>query len=235
MRAEVEARLADFRRGAERSGSAQSPLQTTSAVRRVLAPGSFVERHTEKLRARKEKCATFVNDCKAVCILENVAGRNDEDTPTHCSAFEKSGYDHSQTTLMMGWRGKCEMSFTLEDHPHCKQLSGQDSFSLLCLTRARVFLSQIVGCEIRTAGPKERCTNAVGPRSRMRSGTIFLQPQRAVHNGRGSSIQQTECACPCCVLHTHSRAAKKSPSLTRIGLQALLDRLHGVPRGCERP
>ena len=64
--------------------------------------------------------------------------------------------------------------FTLEDHPHCKQLSGQDSFSLLCLTRARAFLSQIVGCEIRTAGPKERRTNTVGARSRMRSGTIFL-------------------------------------------------------------
>ena len=51
-----------------------------------------------KLRARREKCATFVNDCKAVCILENVAGRNDEDTTTHCSAFEKvdtTTLDHS--------------------------------------------------------------------------------------------------------------------------------------------
>ena len=32
----------------------------------------------------------------------------------------------------MGWRGKCEMNrslviFTLEDHQHCKQLSGQDN------------------------------------------------------------------------------------------------------------
>ena len=32
---------------------------------------------------------------------------------------------------MMGWRGKCEMSrslviCTLEEQPHCKQLSGQD-------------------------------------------------------------------------------------------------------------
>ena len=27
----------------------------------------------------------------------------------------------------------------------------------------------------------------------------------------------------------------KSPSPTRVGLQALLDRLHGLPRGCERP
>ena len=41
------------------------PLQTTSAVRRVLAPGSCVDQHTEK-------CATFVNDCKAVCILEEM-------------------------------------------------------------------------------------------------------------------------------------------------------------------
>ena len=43
------------------------------------------------------------------------------------------------------------MSFTLEDDPHCKQLSGQDSFSPLCLTRARVFLAHIVGCENKTA------------------------------------------------------------------------------------
>ena len=80
MRAEVEARPADFPRGAEKSGSAQSAPQTTSAVWRVLAPGSCVDRHTEKPRARREKCATFVNDCKAVCISENVAGRNDEGT-----------------------------------------------------------------------------------------------------------------------------------------------------------
>ena len=40
-------------------------------------------------RARRENCATFVNDCKAVCILENVAGRNDEDTTTHCSVSKK--------------------------------------------------------------------------------------------------------------------------------------------------
>ena len=45
---------------------------------------------TEKLRARREKCATFVNDCKAVCILENVTGRNDEDITTHCYASEKA-------------------------------------------------------------------------------------------------------------------------------------------------
>ena len=102
MRAEVEARPADFRRGGERSGLAQSALQTTSAVRRVLAPGRCVDRHTEKLHARREKCATFVNDCEAVYILENVAARNDEDTTTHCFCFQKSGYDHSQTTLMMG-------------------------------------------------------------------------------------------------------------------------------------
>ena len=36
----------------------------------------------------------------------------------------------------------------------------------LCLTRARAFLPQIVGSEIRTAGSKERRTNTVGPRSR---------------------------------------------------------------------
>ena len=34
-------------------------------------------------------------------------------------------------------------------------------------------------------------------------------PNLAVHNGRGFSIQPTESACPCCVLYTHSRAAKR--------------------------
>ena len=34
-------------------------------------------------------------------------------------------------------------------------------------------------------------------------------PKLAVHNGRGCSIQPTESACPCCVLYTHSRAAKR--------------------------
>ena len=71
----------------------------------MLAPGSSADRHT-----------TAGQHCKTVCILENVAGRNDEDTTTHC----------------VGWRGECEMSrslvtFIFEDHPHCKQLSGQDN------------------------------------------------------------------------------------------------------------
>ena len=66
-----------------------------------------------------------------MCIFENVAGRNDGDTTIHCFALEKSGYDHSQTTLMMGWRGKSKMSrslviFTFESHPQCKQLSGPE-------------------------------------------------------------------------------------------------------------
>ena len=30
------------------------------------------------------------NMCKAVCILENVAGRNDEDTTTHCMGWRVS-------------------------------------------------------------------------------------------------------------------------------------------------
>ena len=34
-------------------------------------------------------------------------------------------------------------------------------------------------------------------------------PRLAVHNGMCFSIQQTECACPCCVLYTHSREAKR--------------------------
>ena len=94
MRPEAEARPADFRR--ERL--ALSAFQTTSAIRRVLAPRSCVDRHTEKPHARREKCVTFVNDCKAVYILENVAGRNDEDTTTHCFVFKKvdtTTSDHS--------------------------------------------------------------------------------------------------------------------------------------------
>ena len=51
MRAGVEARPADFRRGVERSGSAQSAPQTTPAIRRVFAPGSSVDRDTSILQA----------------------------------------------------------------------------------------------------------------------------------------------------------------------------------------
>ena len=51
MRAEVEARPAVFLRGVERAGSAQSAPQTTSAIRRVFAPGSSVDRHTSTLQA----------------------------------------------------------------------------------------------------------------------------------------------------------------------------------------
>ena len=49
--------------------------------------GQFAQHGRHQCR---EKCATFVNDCKAVCILENVTGRNDEDITTHCYAFEKA-------------------------------------------------------------------------------------------------------------------------------------------------
>ena len=53
-------------------------------------------------------------------------------------------------------------------------------------------------------------------------------PKLAGDNGRCSSIQQTECACPCCVLCTPSRAAKRplaaSLSAPPVGSQALLDR-----------
>ena len=62
-------------------------------------------------------------------------------------------------------------------------------------------------------------------------------PKLAGDNERCSSIQQTECACPCCVLCTPSRVAKRplaaSLPATPVGSQALLDRLVSV--GSERP
>ena len=84
MRAEVEAwpeTSGEGQRGQGRPSPLSRPLQQFGASSRQEA--------VSKLGARREKCASFVNDCKAVCILENVAGRNDEDTTTHCSAFEK--------------------------------------------------------------------------------------------------------------------------------------------------
>ena len=48
--------------------------------------------------------------------------------------------------------------------------------------------------------------------SSLKSSSLILEryfPKLAVHNGRGFSIQQTECARPCCVLCTHSRAAER--------------------------
>ena len=74
-------------------GSGRGGVGTAGRVNSHNTEGTnarCADRHTEKLRARREKCATFVNDCKAVCILENVTGRNDEDITTHCYAFEKA-------------------------------------------------------------------------------------------------------------------------------------------------
>ena len=48
--------------------------------------------------------------------------------------------------------------------------------------------------------------------SDLKSSSLLLEmyfPRLAVHNGMCFSIQQTECACPCCVLYKHSRAAKR--------------------------
>ena len=64
----------------------------------------------------------------------------------------------------------------------------------------------------RHPGRAMACQTYPPSSSNLKSSSLLLEkyfPKLAVHNGRGSSIQQTECACPCCVLYTHSRAAKR--------------------------
>ena len=74
----------------------------------------------------------------------------------------------------------------------------------------------------------------------LKSRSLLLEryfPKLAVHNGRGF-IQQTDLLMlrP---IYTQSCGKEtpcgKSPSHTRVGLQALVDRLPGLPRDCERP
>ena len=74
------------------SGSAQCVPQTTSAVRRVLAPGSSVDRHTETPRARREKCATSVNERQAV--VRQRAGRCGPLDSIRETAPSKPRHDH---------------------------------------------------------------------------------------------------------------------------------------------
>ena len=64
----------------------------------------------------------------------------------------------------------------------------------------------------RHPGRAMACQTYPPSSSNLKSSSLLLErhfPKLAVHNGRGSSIQQTECACPCCVLNTHRRAAKR--------------------------
>ena len=64
----------------------------------------------------------------------------------------------------------------------------------------------------RHPGRAMACQTYPPSSSNLKSSSLLLEryfPKLAVHNGRGSSIQQTECARPCCVLCTHSRAAER--------------------------
>ena len=114
---------------AGRVNSHESALQTISAVRRDLSQEDVpIDIRRSHMHAERsvQLSSTIAKQCTYLrtWLLEMMKTPQ----PTVFVFKKKKGYDHSQTTLMMGWRVKCEISrslviFTLEDHPHCKQLS----------------------------------------------------------------------------------------------------------------